>query len=89
MPFYALIRNRGERNCVARRNAKAGRNRLIQRGGMGLDIRIRAETDPPFLHLPPFPPAARPLVSLVKRDPNAGKSRGKRPRLLSPFPSPS
>lgn len=54
MPFYALIRNRERRNCVVRRNARAGRNRLIHRGTMqrGLDIRIRAEMDPPFLHPP-------------------------------------
>lgn len=54
MPFYALIRNRERRNCVVRRNAKAGRNRLIHHGTMqrGLDIRIRAEMDPPFLHSP-------------------------------------
>lgn len=72
MPFYALIRNRERRNCVVRRNARAGRNRLIHRGTMqrGLDIRIRAEMDPPFLH-PPLrfsPPCLLPsFAALVLR----------------------
>lgn len=87
MPFYALIRNRERRNYVVRRNAKAGRNRLIHHGTMqrGLDIRIRTEMDPPFLHSPPFVsplspfilPGVRTLANVAKResDPDAGKSR--------------
>lgn len=84
MPFYALIRNRGERNCVARRNAKAGRNRLIQawyHGGRGSISESARRRFRPFYipHSSIFlPPSAveRPLANAVKRefDPDAGKS---------------
>jgi len=94
MPFYALIQNRERQNCVVRRNAKAGRNRLIHHGTMQreLNIRIRAEMDPPFLHFPlslslPSPsilPDTRPLANVAKSesDPDAGKSRAS---ISSPF----